>query len=81
MKLIGLTLTVILMTRQKYDNTRRKPTANSIYLKGGVSCSNDAFVVTGTFVLLINICGESPSLRVAANPYAVRLKDNPITDI
>jgi len=31
--------------------------------------SKDSFVVTGTFVLLINICGESLALRVAANRY------------
>ena len=39
---------------------------NSTYPKGGVSCSKDRFVVTRTFVFLINICGESPALRVAA---------------
>ncbi len=41
-------------------------TANSTYPKGGVSCSKERFMVTGTFVLLINICGETPALRVAA---------------
>ena len=40
---------------------------NSTYPKGGVSCSAESFVVNETFVLLINICGESPALRVAAN--------------
>jgi hypothetical protein len=49
------------MTEQK------RHTHNSTYPKGGVSCSKDSFVVNGTFVLLINICGESPALRVAAN--------------
>ncbi len=44
----------------------RKAADNSTYPKGGVSCSKDRFVVTGTLVLLINICGESPALRVAA---------------
>jgi hypothetical protein len=44
----------------------KKPTANSTYPKGGVLCSKDTFVAIGTFVLLINICGESPALRVAA---------------
>jgi hypothetical protein len=39
---------------------------NSTYPKGGVSCSKDSFVVIETFVLLINICGELPALRVAA---------------
>jgi hypothetical protein len=43
---------------------------NSTYPKGGVSCSKDRFLVTGTFVLLINICGESPALRVAAKRYS-----------
>jgi hypothetical protein len=47
----------------------RKTTANSTYPKGGVSCSKDRFVVAETFVLLINICGESPALRVAAKRY------------
>lgn len=46
---------------------RRNTTANSTYPKGGVSCSKDSFLVNETFVLLINICGESPALRVAAN--------------
>jgi hypothetical protein len=42
---------------------------NSTYPKGGVSCSKDSFVVIETFVLLINICGELPALRVAAKRY------------
>ncbi|RCX05520.1 hypothetical protein DES35_101807, partial [Schleiferia thermophila] len=33
--------------------------ANSTYPKGGVLCYKDRFVVNETFVLLINICGES----------------------
>jgi hypothetical protein len=50
--------------------TNEKNTAaNSTYPKGGVLCSKDRFVVTGTFVLLINTCGESPALRVAAKRY------------
>ena len=40
--------------------------ANSTYPKGGVLCFQDRFVIIETFVLLINICGESPALRVAA---------------
>ncbi len=46
--------------------TDRMPVANSTYPKGGVSCSKDRSVVTGTLVLLINICGDSPALLVAA---------------
>ena len=47
----------------------RSSAANSTYPKGGFSCSKDSFVVNETFVLLINICGESPALRVAAKRY------------
>jgi len=49
---------------------KKKAAHNSTYPKGGVSCSKDRFVVVETFVLLTNICGESPALRVAANRYA-----------
>jgi len=42
---------------------------NSTYPKGGVPCSKDRFVVNSTFVLLINICGESAAFRVAAKRY------------
>lgn len=46
----------------------RKTDYNSTYpKKGGVSSYKGSFVVKGTFVLLINICGVSPALRVAAN--------------
>ena len=51
------------MTEQK------RHTHNSTYPKGGVLCSKDSFFVTGTLVLLMNICGQSPALRVAANRY------------
>jgi hypothetical protein len=54
--------------------TTRTSAANSTYPKGGVFCSKDRFVVKGTFVLLINICGESPALRVAAKRYKQFLK-------
>ena len=49
--------------------TERKTAYNSTYPKGGVLCSKDRFVVNETLVLLINICGESPALRVAAKRY------------
>jgi len=42
---------------------------NSGLAKVAVSCSKDRFVVVETFVLLTNICGESPALRVAAKRY------------
>ncbi len=44
-----------------------KAADNSTYPKGGVSGSKDRFVITGIFVLLTNICSESPALRVASN--------------
>jgi hypothetical protein len=50
------------------DRNKKRP-HNSTYPKGGVSYSKDSFVVNETFVLLINICGESPALRVAAKRY------------
>jgi hypothetical protein len=48
---------------------RRRAAHNSTYPKGGVSCSKDSFVVNETFVFLMNICGASPALRVAAKRY------------
>ena len=42
-----------------------KPTANSTFAIGGVSCSADSFVVQQTVVLRIKICGENPPLRQA----------------
>jgi len=42
---------------------------NSTYLKGGVSCSKDCFVLNETLVFKITFCGKSPDLRVAANSY------------
>lgn len=41
-------------------------TPNSIYPKGGVSCSKDCFVVNQTLVFQIKFRGKSPALRVAA---------------
>ncbi|PIQ17542.1 MAG: hypothetical protein COW66_11215 [Flavobacteriaceae bacterium CG18_big_fil_WC_8_21_14_2_50_34_36] len=54
---------------QSILRTERKTPYNSTYPKGGVLCYKDRFVVTRTLVLLINICGESPALRVAAKRY------------
>lgn len=48
-----------------YDE--RITSANSTYPKGGGSCSKDSFVVNGTLVFQIKLCGKSPALRVAAN--------------
>jgi len=53
-------------TRHERPLKEKRAATNSTYPKGGVSCSKESFVVNETFVLLINICGESPALRVAA---------------
>ena len=42
---------------------------NSTYLKGGVPCSKDSFVVNGSLVFQIKFCGKNPALRVAAKRY------------
>jgi hypothetical protein len=48
---------------------RRKPTHNSTYPKGGVSCFKDSFLDNQTLVFQITFCGKSPALRVAAKRY------------
>jgi hypothetical protein len=42
---------------------------NSTYPKDSVSFSADSFVVSGTFVLLINICAENSLLSLTALDY------------
>ena len=44
-------------------------THNSTFAIGGVSCSADSFVVTGSSVLRMNICAEKPAHRKSANRY------------
>jgi len=51
------------------DDRKEERTANSIYPKGGVSCSKDSFVVNQILVFQIKFCGKSPALRVAAKRY------------
>jgi hypothetical protein len=46
--------------------TKKQRIANSTSPKGGVSCSNDSFVVNGTLVFQIKFCDEIPALRAAA---------------
>ena len=45
----------------------KKPTANSTFAIGGVSCSADSFVVAESSVLRMNICAENPAHRKSAN--------------
>lgn len=44
-----------------------KTIGNSTFAIGEVSSSADSFVVAGSFVLRINICGEKPAHRKSAN--------------
>ena len=50
----------------------KSPAHNSTYPKGGVSCSNDSFVVNGNLVFQIKLYGKSPALRVAAKRQVVK---------
>jgi hypothetical protein len=56
------------MTRTT-DINERKTLYNSIFAKGGVSCSKDSFVVAESFVLRNNICGKKPAHRKSAKRY------------
>jgi hypothetical protein len=55
--------------KENTETRNRKAAYNTGLAKVAVQCSADTFVVYETFVLLINICGESPALRVAAKRY------------
>lgn len=44
----------------------RSTAHNSTFAIGGVTCSADSFVVAGSSLLRINICGEKPAHRQAA---------------
>ena len=49
--------------------TDRKPTANSTFAIGGVSCSVDSLVVAESFVLRIKFSGKNPAHRKSAKRY------------
>jgi hypothetical protein len=49
--------------------TNKKRTANTGLAKVAVQCSADTFVVNQSLVLRINIFGENPRLRKAANRW------------
>ena len=48
---------------------RKARTANSIYPKGGVSCSADTFVQAKSSIVRMKFSGKNPALQVAANRY------------
>ena len=56
----------------------KKPTANSSYPKGGVSCSKDSTSVSESLVFQIKFCGKSPALRVAANRWLQAILDSEV---
>jgi hypothetical protein len=64
------------MTRQlNNDNGLQRRTTEhqpvtAVWRNGGFSASYDSFVVKQTAVIRINICGEKPPLRQAANRYS-----------
>jgi len=53
------------MTEQIQRQTD-KPTGNSTFAIGGVSCSAESFVVKESFVLRMNIGAEKPAHRKSA---------------
>jgi hypothetical protein len=59
-------------TRKSMKLTTEKESRphNSTYPKGGVSCSKDSFVVSGSLVFQMKFCGKNPALRVAAKRCA-----------
>ena len=57
-----------LLHRQTF-NDRRKPTANSTFAIGGVSCSADSLVVAESSVLRIKFSGKNPAHRKSATRY------------
>ena len=52
------------------------PAHNSTFAIGGVSYSEDSFVVAKSFVLRINICAEKPAHRKSAKRYQQAYDDS-----
>ena len=55
---------------------QRRAAHNSTFAIGGVSCSVDSFMVTGSSVLRMNICIEKPAHRKSANRYRQAYNDS-----
>ncbi len=47
----------------------RTASHNSTFAIGGVSCSEDSFVIAESFVLRINFSGKNPAHRKSAKRY------------
>lgn len=57
--------------------TKEKTAYNSIFAKGGVSCSKESFVVNQTFVFEIKFCGKKPpilNLQNVSGNYMITLE-------
>ena len=50
-----------------FSKVENKPSANSTFAIGGVTCFYDTFVVKESAVLQMNICAENPAHRKSAN--------------
>jgi len=50
-----------------YSPKQKITTTNSTFAIGGVLCFADSFVVKGSSVIRMNICGENPAHRKSAN--------------
>lgn len=49
----------------------RRAATNSTFAIGGVSCSEDSFVIAECLILRIDICGEKPAHRKSAERQTV----------
>jgi hypothetical protein len=55
--------------RPCFSKVENKPSANSTFAIGGVTCFYDTFVVKESEVLRVNICGEKPAHRKSADRW------------
>ena len=55
--------------RPCFSKVENKPSANSTFAIGGVTCLYDTFVVKESAVLRVNICAEKPAHRQSAKRY------------
>jgi hypothetical protein len=55
--------------RPCFSKVENKPSANSIFAIGGVTCFYETFVVKESAVLRVNICAEKPAQHKGAHRY------------
>lgn len=61
------------MAERNNELTKQRK-AVSTFPKGGVSCSDDSFVIRQTLVFQINFSGITPALRVVAKHWSLNQK-------